>query len=206
MILKSAKFVTSAAKVKQCPEIDMAEVAFAGRSNVGKSSLMNMLLRRKRLVKVSNTPGRTQLLNYFLINNEFHLVDLPGYGFAKAPKSVRRNWEDVISEYLATRAQLAAVVLLLDIRRKPNADDIGVIQMFQEQGLPCILAITKADKLPLQKRKKQIFAIAKSLGLEAGDCIMTSALKSWGRDELWSSIECFLEAPQEEYEEEAEEE
>lgn len=198
MIIKSAKFVTSAAKVNQCPDIDMAEIAVAGRSNVGKSSLLNMLLKRKKLVKVSNTPGRTQLLNFFLVNEAFHLVDLPGYGFAKAPKSVRRNWQDVISEYLAIRKQLAAVVLLLDVRRMPTPDDIGVINMFREQGLPCIIAITKADKLPLQKRQKQVGAISKSLGLEPGDCIITSALKGWGFDQMWSSIECFMEPVYEE--------
>lgn len=192
MKLSHVNFVKSAAKIGQCPDEDVPEVAFAGRSNVGKSSLMNMLFNRRRLVKVSSTPGRTQLLNYFSVNRSFHLVDLPGYGFAKAPKNVRENWRKLMRDYLSIRDQLAAVVLLLDIRRKPSDEDHAIIEMFRYEELPCILVVTKADKLPLQKRRKQVLSITGDLGLEPGDCIVTSTLKKWGREELWNSIECFV--------------
>ncbi len=189
----SVQFVLSAASSTQFPELDWPEVAFAGRSNVGKSSLLNMLLGRRKLVKVSNTPGRTRLINFFSVNESFHMVDLPGYGFAKAPKSVRRDWQQLMVDYLRKRDQLAAVVLLLDVRRQPNAEDMAVLDLFRQAELPTILAITKADKLPLQRRKKQVTSITKALNLAPGDVHVTSAQTRQGREELWSALECFLD-------------
>ncbi len=193
MIIRKLDFVISAASEKQFPDIDMPEVAFAGRSNVGKSSLMNMLLARRNFVKVSSTPGRTQQINFFNINDAFHLVDLPGYGFAKAPKAVRNNWQDLMRAYVRHRPQLTAAVLILDVRRTPGEEDFTVLDLFRQAEIPVIPVISKADKLPLQKRGKQVQSIAKRLGLFAEDCHVTSAVKTMGKERLWSSLECFLE-------------
>lgn len=195
IVLRQVSFVTSAAKVNQCPPEPMPEVAFAGRSNVGKSSLMNMLLARKNLVKVSSTPGRTQLLNFFRVNDAFHLVDLPGYGFAKAPAQVRRNWQALITQYLASREQLAAVVLLLDVRHLPSPEDYAVLELFREVGIPCLIAVTKADKLSQQQRGNQVRQIAKALSLHPGDVVPCSANTGLGRDPLWRSIRLFVDPP-----------
>ena len=196
MKIQSLRFVISAVKPEQFPATDMPEVAFAGRSNVGKSSLINMLVGRKNLVRVSNTPGRTREINFFEVNESFHLVDLPGYGFAKVSKAMRNTWQHMISNYLETRQNLKAVVLLIDVRRTPDDEDLAVLDMFEHFGIPCILAITKADKLPLQQRKKQLFSIASRLGLQPGDCHLTSAEKAWAKEELWGAIECFITEPE----------
>lgn len=195
IVLRQVSFVKSAAKVDQCPSEAMPEVAFAGRSNVGKSSLMNMLLSRKNLVKVSSTPGRTQLLNFFCVNESFHLVDLPGYGFAKAPAHVRNNWQALITQYLASRQQLAAVVLLLDVRHLPSPEDYAVLELFREVEVPCLIAVTKSDKLSQQQRSNQVRQIAKALSLHPGDVIPCSANTGLGRDALWTSIRLFVDTP-----------
>ena len=127
MIIKSAKFVKSAAKSSQYPPAILPEIAFAGRSNVGKSSLINILINRKHLVKTSSTPGRTQLINFFVINETFSFVDLPGYGYARVPKSVKKNWGPMIETYFSTRETLKGVVFIMDIRRMPDQKELNLI-------------------------------------------------------------------------------
>jgi GTP-binding protein len=147
MIVNTAEFITSAVKPSQYPEARYPEVAFAGRSNVGKSSLINTLVNRKRLVKTSSTPGRTQLINFFSVNGALSLVDLPGYGYAKVPESVRSKWGPMIETYLKGRETLNAVVLILDVRRTPGIEEKNFIDWLALYHRPAILVVTKADKL-----------------------------------------------------------
>ena len=155
MIVKSSEFVTSAVKPSQYPEALHPEAAFAGRSNVGKSSLINTLVNRKRLVKTSSTPGRTQLINFFLVNDGLSLVDLPGYGYAKVPASVKRKWGPMIETYLKGRESLKAVILILDIRRTPGIEEQNFIDWLELYHRMPILVLTKADKLSKSAQKKQ---------------------------------------------------
>lgn len=189
MIIKSAEFVKSAVKRDQYPAGDLPEVAFAGRSNVGKSSLINTLLNRKRLVKTSSTPGRTQLVNFFLINRAFSFVDLPGYGYAKAPKSVQKSWGPMIETYLSTRSNLKGVVLIVDIRRTPGMQEHNVIDWLHYYNLAIIMILTKADKLSKSNRIKQHLAIGNALGVDVDDLIIFSAKSRLGKEAAWSAIE-----------------
>ena len=189
MIVKSATFVTSAVKPPQYPEALHPEVAFAGRSNVGKSSLINTLVNRKRLVKTSSTPGRTQLINFFTVNDGISLVDLPGYGYAKVPASVTRNWGPMIETYLKGRETLKAVVLILDIRRTPGIEEKNFIDWLEIYHRTPILVLTKADKLSKSAQKKQRQAIAAALGVNDAALILFSAKTRLGKPEVWSAIE-----------------
>jgi len=189
MIVKSATFVTSAVKPPQYPEALHPEVAFAGRSNVGKSSLINTLVNRKRLVKTSSTPGRTQLINFFTVNDGISLVDLPGYGYAKVPASVTRNWGPMIETYLKGRETLKAVVLILDIRRTPGIEEQNFIDWLEIYHRTPILVLTKADKLSKSVQKKQRQAIGATLGVDEAALILFSAKTRLGRPEVWSAIE-----------------
>jgi GTP-binding protein len=189
MIVKSAEFITSAVKPDHYPDARLPEVAFAGRSNVGKSSLINTLVNRKRLVKTSSTPGRTQLINFFSVNDCLGLVDLPGYGYAKVPASVRRTWGPMIETYLKGRQTLAAVVLILDIRRIPGLEEQNFIDWLKLYRRDAILVVTKADKLSKNKQKKQIASIASALGLEASALILFSAKTRLGKAAVWSAID-----------------
>jgi len=165
MIIKSATFIKSAVKPSHYPPEGLPEIAFAGRSNVGKSTLINTLVNRKHLVKTSSTPGRTQLLNFFDINERLVFVDLPGYGYAKVPGRVKKEWGRMIETYLSTRSTLKGVVLILDIRRKPREEENNFIAWFHQQGIPAVLILTKADKLSKTKQKKQITAIQNELSV-----------------------------------------
>ena len=189
MIVKSADFVTSAVKPSQYPEALHPEAAFAGRSNVGKSSLINTLVNRKRLVKTSSTPGRTQLINFFSVNDSLSLVDLPGYGYAKVPASVRRTWGPMIETYLKERATLKAVVLILDVRRIPGIEEQNFIDWLERYQRKTILVLTKADKLSKTAQKKNRQAVAASLGVEESTLILFSAKTRLGKPEVWSAIE-----------------
>jgi GTP-binding protein len=188
MIIKSAEFVTSAVKPSQYPETSHPEVAFAGRSNVGKSSLINTLVNRKRLVKTSSTPGRTQLINFFSVNDSLCLVDLPGYGYAKVPEAVRRHWGPMIETYLKGRASLKAVVLIMDIRRTPGIEEQNFIDWLALYGRKSILVLTKADKLSKTKQKKQIQAISSALVQDESALLLFSAKTRQGKAAVWTAI------------------
>ncbi len=189
MNVKSAEFVTSAVKPHQYPVAQLPEVAFAGRSNVGKSSLINTLVNRKRLVKTSATPGRTQLINFFTVNAVLSLVDLPGYGYARVPAAVQRQWGPMIETYLKGRETLRAVVLILDVRRTPGLEEQNLIDWLALYRRAPILVLTKADKLSKSARVQQRAAIGRTLGVPAAELILFSAKSRLGRPEVWSAIE-----------------
>ncbi|MGD8876695.1 MAG: ribosome biogenesis GTP-binding protein YihA/YsxC [Syntrophobacterales bacterium] len=194
MIIRSAKFVCSAVTPEQYPPDDLPEVAFAGRSNVGKSSLINKILNRKKLVRTSKTPGRTQLLNFFEINELWRFVDLPGYGYAKVPKEVQKRWRPMVENYLRTRVNLRGMVWLLDIRREVSKEDLTLWDWLRTKELTVIVVITKADKLSKNKRNKQAASIAKSLGMKARELIQFSAISGEGKDEIWQELLRILES------------
>ncbi len=186
---RSASFITSAVYPKAYPDTAaLPEIAIAGRSNVGKSTLINGLVNRKRLAKVSNTPGRTQLLNFFLINDAFVLCDLPGYGYAKVPAKVKRNWRPMIETYLSTRENLRILMLLVDIRREPGTFETDLIGWATAQGLAILPVATKLDKLSTSKRKPALMKVAKALGVDKRDLIGWSALNGQGGEQLWRTI------------------
>lgn len=193
MIITAAEFVTSAVKPAQYPPPAFPEIAFCGRSNVGKSSLINTLVNRKHLVKTSRTPGRTQLVNFFMINQTFSFVDLPGYGYAKVPVAVRKNWGPMIETYLTSRENLKGVISLLDIRRTPGEEEINLMNWFSAHQLACVWVLTKADKLSKTKQQKQLSAISRILGLSPEYLILFSAKTRQGRDAVWQKINavCF---------------
>jgi len=193
MIIKSADFVKSAVKPSHYPPAIFPEIAFSGRSNVGKSSLINTLVNRKRLVKTSSTPGRTQLINFFNINNAFFFVDLPGFGYAKVPKSIKKTWGPMVETYLSTRKTLKGVVLILDIRRVPGAQDLEFIEWLRYYAIPSILILTKADKLSKSKQMNQHIANTKILGVDRNDLILFSAKSRMGKDATWAAIEQLID-------------
>ncbi len=189
MIIKQTEFVKSAVKPSQYPEDNFPEIAFAGRSNVGKSSLINALINRKNLVKTSSKPGCTQLINFFKINNKLSFVDLPGYGYAKVSKKIRAKWSPMMKTYLSNRQSLAGVVLLIDIRRQPGKEELGLIQWLEKFHLPCLAVLTKADKFSKQKRHKRLKLIADDLGVQKETIILFSAKSKLGRDVIWNEID-----------------
>jgi GTP-binding protein len=193
VIIKSATFVKSATRPGNYPPADFKEVAFAGRSNVGKSSLINVLVNRRGLVRTSSTPGRTQLLNFFDINGEFYLVDLPGYGFAKVPLAVKKQWGPMVRTYLEGRDNLQALLLLFDIRRVPQQEEIQLLDWLEELQIPTIPIITKVDKITRSRREKQIQPILEATGLPRDAFTLFSALSREGCDEVWQRIEAALD-------------
>ena len=192
MLVKNVEFVKSATKPKEYPVTDQPEIAFAGRSNVGKSSLINVLVNRKSLVRTSNTPGRTQLINFFEVNATFSLVDLPGYGFAKVPLAVKRQWGPMMETYLASRTNLRGVVLILDVRRVPTDEDRQMLGWLERYGIPAILVVTKCDKVSKNEKAKQADIIARTLGVAKESLSFFSALSKDGRDAVWERIEGLL--------------
>lgn len=188
MNIKSAAFVTSAVKPSQYPRPSGSEVAFAGRSNVGKSSLINTLLGRKNLVRTSSTPGRTQTINFFLINDSFFFVDLPGYGYAKVPVEVRKSWGPMVEKYLNAREGLRTVVVILDIRRIPNQADHDLLDWLAHYKIPEILVLTKADKLKKNKQARQRALIAEDISKSPSSLILFSAATGVGKQQLWKAI------------------
>jgi GTP-binding protein len=192
MEIKSATYVISSPKIELCPSPDKPEYAFIGRSNVGKSSLINMLTGQSKLAKTSNTPGKTQLINHFLINKDFYIVDLPGYGFAKVSIKTRAVWEKMISDYLQQRTNLVTVFVLIDSRHEPQSIDIDFLRNLGEWGVPFNVIFTKADKstqriaarnarLFIEQMKKEWEFIPRSF--------MTSAVKFLGKKDILSFIE-----------------
>jgi GTP-binding protein len=192
LIVKNTEFIKSATKPANYPEGNLPEIAFAGRSNVGKSSLVNVLVNRKNLVRTSSTPGRTQLINFFQVNDDFMLVDLPGYGYAKVPLAVKKDWRPMMETYLAKRDNLRGVVLILDIRRVPNEDDLQMLAWLRAYSIPPILVITKCDKLSKNERARQTAVITATLGVDKGDLTFFSALNREGKDAVWVRIDAAL--------------
>ena len=194
MKITSAEFLTGAVSYKQYPDSAYPELAFAGRSNVGKSSLINSLLNRKKLVKTSQTPGKTQEINFFKINNDFIFTDLPGYGFAKVPQSVQKRWGKMIEDYLLKRETLLAVIFIIDLRRRPSQLDLSLQQWLEAHGVEYLLVGTKVDKLSQSEIKKQKdkLNVAYFDGGE-GELLVYSSKSSRGRKELWSEITSRLE-------------
>ena len=188
MIIKSAEFVTSAVKQSQYPPAVLPEIAFAGRSNVGKSSLINTLVNRKHLVKTSSTQGRTQLINFFDINSNLTFVDLPGFGYAKVPVSVQKTWGPMIETYLSCRSTLKGVVIIMDIRRLPREEEQNLIHWLAHFSIARIYVLTKTDKLSKTKIVKQQAAIVRSLAVDKEDVILFSAKTRRGKDNVWDAI------------------
>lgn len=175
------------------PDSPLPEVAFAGRSNVGKSSLLNTLVRRKSFARVSRTPGRTREINFFRVNNTFVLVDLPGYGYARISKVRKAEWRPMIESYLRRTTQLRGIVLLLDIRREPSEDDRAMLDFLADLGVPTIVALTKADKLTKADARETVAKISRILSLEPEQVIQFSAQTGEGRVELLEAITQLVE-------------
>jgi GTP-binding protein len=170
------------------PESTLPEIAFAGRSNVGKSSLLNRLVGRRSFARVSRTPGRTREINFFRVNDQFVLADLPGYGYARVSKTQKSEWRPLLKRYLANTPQIAGVVHLLDIRREPSQDDVAMLDLLAELEMPTIVVLTKRDKLSKKAAAERASAIARDLELDADQMIPFSAVTGEGRDELAGAI------------------
>ena len=191
MKIKSAGLLESAAGANQFPDLVMPEIAFAGRSNVGKSTLINSLLTRKKLVKTSSTPGKTRLINFFLINEIFCLVDLPGYGFAKVPAEMRESWRKLIETYLSRRDNLRGVVLIIDIRHGPTAQDRQLKSWLDFHQRPMLVVASKSDKLSRGKCASQLQKIKKDLELPQLP-LPHSSLTKEGRGQIWKALDGWL--------------
>ena len=192
MQINEARFLVSNTDVEKCPAPSLPEYAFIGRSNVGKSSLINMLTGNSHLAKTSGTPGKTQLINHFLINNQWYMADLPGYGFAKVSKSQKKDFEKLINDYILKRKNLMTVFVLIDIRHKPLANDLQFITWLGENHIPLALVFTKADKLNRQEMKKNLDHYKATLlesWQELPPLFLTSATKRLGREEMLSYID-----------------
>lgn len=193
MKVHSADIVISAVAKKQYPKSALPEIALAGRSNVGKSSFVNTLIDRKKLARTSSKPGRTQTLNFYLIEDKFHFVDLPGYGYAKVSKKERAKWGEMIEEYFANRKQLQAVVSLIDMRHDPSEGDVQMYDFLKYYGFPVILVATKADKVPKNKKNQQVERIKKVLNFDENDAfVVFSTVTKEGKAEAWDAIEAFI--------------
>lgn len=184
-------FIKSSFKESQYPPADKPEIAFAGKSNVGKSSLLNVLVNRKKMARTSSTPGRTQSLNFFeIIDKSMYMVDLPGYGFASVPLQVKRSWGNMVETYLRVRPNLKAVVVILDIRREPGEGDLDLLNWLNQYGLKSIPVLTKADKLSRAQGMERARLIGKELGkVISATPIIFSAKTREGMDEIWAEIE-----------------
>ncbi|MCI0183212.1 MAG: ribosome biogenesis GTP-binding protein YihA/YsxC [Acidibacillus sp.] len=196
MILHSAEFIISAVRLDQCPTSGEAEFAFVGRSNVGKSSLLNKLLNRRNLARISGSPGKTQTLNFYHINDSFYFVDLPGYGYAKVSKQLRAKWGPMVEEYLIKRDTLIKVIQLVDVRHEPSRDDQLMYEWLCYNGRQPQIVATKADKIARGSYGKQIQMIAKTLKMDpvASPILLTSADTGYGIDLLWSAVDHELQA------------
>jgi GTP-binding protein len=187
--ITSATFETSAAAPDQYPAAAMPEIAFAGRSNVGKSSLINTLVNRRHLVKTSATPGKTRLINFFTINNSFYFVDLPGYGYAKVSIKERKKWGPMVESYLSSRSTLKGVVLLQDIRRMPGSEEVQLLEFLEDMSIPIIVVLTKADKFSRNKQTTQGRLIRRQLHLKEDEVVFFSSKNRQGVDVLWDMIQ-----------------
>jgi GTP-binding protein len=195
MKIISAEFLKGAVSYKNYPDSSCPELAFVGRSNVGKSSLINSLLNRKKLVKTSQTPGKTQEINFFKINNDFIFADLPGYGFAKVPQSVKNRWKKMIENYLLKRETLLAVIFIIDLRRSPSQLDLDLQRWLEAFGVKYLLVGTKMDKLSQSEIKKQVNRLNEAYFNGGEETLLAySSKSSKGRKELWNKITNRMEA------------
>ncbi len=191
MVIKSAEFVKSSARADQCPPPEFPEYAFTGRSNVGKSSVLNMLTGKRKLAKTSSTPGKTQLINHFLINNSWYLADLPGYGYAKASRKMRKEFSTLIMKYIENRKNLVCLFVLVDSRHAPLTSDMNFIRWLGENLVPFVILFTKCDKLPAIKLEKNInvyLGVLKQEWENLPQYFCTSALKQTGKDQVLDFI------------------
>ena len=192
MVINSSVYVISSPDYTQCPKPDRPEYAFIGRSNVGKSSLINLITNNERLAKTSGTPGKTQLINHFNINNEWYIVDLPGYGFAKVSMSSRKKWEKMIEDYLRKRENLVTVFILIDSRHSPQKNDLEFVNKLGEWQIPFCLVFTKADKenqRTVSKNVKDFLDKMRATWQFLPQHFVTSTVKKMGRDKILSLIE-----------------
>ncbi|RLD82158.1 MAG: YihA family ribosome biogenesis GTP-binding protein [Bacteroidetes bacterium] len=198
MIIKTSNFVISNTEMKKCPEPKIPEYAFIGRSNVGKSSLINMLTKRKSLAKISGQPGKTRLINHFIINNEWYLVDLPGYGYAKISKDQRNIWKGFIKEYLTKRENLVCTFVLIDVRLKPQKNDLDFMMEMALKSLPFVIVFTKADKISKVQLSNNLQIYRKTM-LKSWEAMpiyfVSSAVKHAGREEILDYIEKLNASP-----------
>ncbi|KAF0823387.1 ribosome biogenesis GTP-binding protein YihA/YsxC [Cytobacillus firmus] len=189
----SSEIVISAVKPDQYPESDLPEFALAGRSNVGKSSFINKMLNRRGLARISSKPGKTQTLNFYLINEILHFVDVPGYGYAKVSKKEREAWGKMIETYLTSREQLKAVVLIVDLRHPPTSDDVMMYDFLKHYEIPCVVIATKADKIPKSKWQKHMKITKETLDIDPNDqIIMFSSETGYGKDQAWSALKSYM--------------
>ncbi|PYS72626.1 MAG: YihA family ribosome biogenesis GTP-binding protein [Acidobacteria bacterium] len=192
MKITSAEFLKSALKEADWPHDNIPEIAFLGRSNVGKSSLINSLLGVRGLARTSSTPGRTQVLNFFLINRQFRVVDLPGYGYARAPKAVKAEWSSAAEEYLAKRQQLVLSIHIVDSRHEPSKQDLQLHEWLVHHHKPHLIVATKSDKLSKNELGRNVKRAARAF--KSDNLIIYSATKREGRDRLWNAIEKSLKS------------
>lgn len=196
LVVKKAEFVSSFVDIKSLPADNLPEIALVGRSNVGKSSLINKLVNRKNLAKSSSTPGKTRTLNYYLINGAFYMVDLPGYGYARVSKQEQNKWGKTIEKYLSSRQQLRGVIQLLDIRHPPTENDIMMKQWLEHHQIPILLIATKTDKVSRNEKNKNLAVIKKALNLEPDQSPITfSAENGEGVNEVKEALEEILTPP-----------
>ena len=194
MKINQSELEAVAVKASQYPPEDIPEIAFAGRSNVGKSSLLNLITGRKSLARVSGSPGKTRTINFYRCNDEFRIVDLPGYGFAKVSRSESEKWGAMIEGYLENRGTLLKVVQLVDIRHKPSAQDVQMYDYLKYYGLDGIVAATKADKLGTNEKAKALRLIRQTLGMKKDDILIpVSALRRTGDEELLDAMQSLME-------------
>ncbi|CZR98760.1 MULTISPECIES: ribosome biogenesis GTP-binding protein YihA/YsxC [Clostridioides] len=189
MKIRSSEITMSAVNKSQYPAEGIPEIALAGRSNVGKSSIINTLLNRRNFARTSQTPGKTRTINFYLINNEFYFVDLPGYGYAKIAKSEKEKWGGIMERYLESRQELCSIFLLVDIRHEPTSDDKLMYEWIKHFGYNCVIIATKADKISRGQYQKHISIIRKKLQMESSEKVIpVSSLKKTGVEELWEEI------------------
>ena len=193
MIIKTVEFIKSAVNPSHYPEHDLPEIAFAGRSNVGKSSLINTLIQRRDMVKTSSKPGCTQLINFFRVNEVLCFVDLPGYGYAKVSKKIRAQWQPMINRYLSQRNNLLGLILLVDIRRDPGKEEFELVDWLESHKMPYLLVLTKSDKLSKTKQQKRLAAICSQMSCEANHVILFSSKTKKGRDTILGEIETLID-------------
>ncbi|MBD0381658.1 ribosome biogenesis GTP-binding protein YihA/YsxC [Paenibacillus sedimenti] len=206
MKVNQAEFIISAVGPSQYPEDALPEIALAGRSNVGKSSLINRMINRKNLARTSSQPGKTQTLNYYKINEDLYFVDLPGYGYAKVSKTQREQWGKFIENYLLNREPLKLVMQLIDLRHPPTKDDQAMYQWLRHHDVPVLVVATKADKIPKSRWQKHAKVVRETLGMDQGfHPLLFSSELGLGKDELWELIEKQIGYGQEELKEPKEE-